>query len=196
MKLAVLQLMHRHDDDAERVALAEATARAVARGADLVVPPARIVLGVAADMHALDVLGKVAVLTGDEAIDPAEHARLAADPPDALVLYAGAESDLQAEAVVELAIALSLSVCGTVVVSERSGAEPGEPGHGGSAIIVLGQVVAEAMTDDDVIIADVPVPPLSPDPRNRLPELPPILGQRLAHHRGERMPVEYPADLT
>ena len=196
MRLAVVQLMLRADADSERRALDEAVARTVARGAELVVPPDLDSRETSLDPGALGVLGRVAVLHGDAAIDPVEHERLAVDPPDCIVLAAGAESELQAEAVLELALALSISVAGLVLVCERSGAEPGGAGHGGSAIVVLGEVLAEALLNDDVIVADVPVPIPVPAPRAPMPALSPILAQRLAHHRGERASVEYPADLT
>jgi predicted amidohydrolase len=196
MRLAVLQLMLRPDAESEHRVLAEAIARAVAQGADVVVPPTGIGPDGASELHALDVLGRVALLTGDAAIDEEEYARLGQNPPDALILYPGAESDIQAEAVFEVALELSISLASLVIISERTGAEPGEPGHGGSAVIVLGQVVAEALSDDDILIADVMVPLLAPDPRAPLPKVPPILAQRLAHHRGQRLSVEYPADLS
>lgn len=196
MRLAVLQLLVRSDERSERRALAEATARAVARGVDAVVSPGGIVLDEAFGLHAINSLGRVEVLVGDAAIDPAEHARLASAPPDVVVLSPGAESDIQAEAVFELALALSVSLTGLVIVSERSGAAAGEPGHGGSAVVLLGEVLAEALSDEDVLLAEVPVPVLAPEPRAPLPELPPILAQRLAHHRGERPVVEYPTDLS
>ncbi len=192
MKLALVQLMLRPDEALERVALAEATARAVAHGVDAVVPP----IDRAAESHDLDVLGRVAVLAGDAVMDPEKLRQLSVTPPDVLVLAPGAESEIQAEAVLELALALSFSVAGLVIVSERSGAQPGDPGHGGSAIVLLGEVLAEAMADDDIIYAEIPVPIPPPGPRAPLPAVPLILSQRLAHHRGERLTVEYPADLT
>ncbi len=195
MKLAVLQLMLRDDGTAEHHALAEMVARAVARGADIVLPPEGIALDAASGLHTIDALGRTVTLAGDAAIDPAEHRLLLESPPDVLVLSPGAESDIQAEAVLELAIALSISLAGLVIVSERSGAEPGEPGHGGSAVILLGEVVAEAMSPDDLLLAEIPVPVTLPGPRAPLPEPSPILAQRLAHHRGERMTADYPADL-
>ncbi|TDB38717.1 MAG: hypothetical protein D9V44_03240 [Actinobacteria bacterium] len=192
MKLALVQLMLRPDEASDRVALAEATARAVARGVDAVVMPVDAV----GSTNDLDVLGRVVTLSGDAAIDPEELGKLSVLPPDVLVLTPGAESDIQAEAVLELALALSFSVAGLVIVSERSGAEPGIPGHGGSAIVLLGEVLAEAMADDDILYAEIPVPIPPPGPRALLPAVPPILLQRLAHHRGQRLSVEYPADLT
>ncbi len=196
MKLALVQLMVRPDPESERGALAGATVQAVSGGADVVLAPPGTLGEPGHENFALAALGSVVVLTGDEAIDPEVHAGLAAAPPDVLVISPGAESDLQVEAVVELALALSLSVAGLVIVSERSGAEPGVPGHGGSVVIVLGQVLAEALADDDILYAEVPVPVPAPVPRAPLPVVPPILMQRLAHHRGERLVVDYPADLS
>ena len=139
-------------------------------------------------------LGRVAMPVGDAVIDPEELKRLYDEPPNILLLAPRSHSDIQAEAVLELAIGLSESVCGLVIVADPTGAEPGEPGHGGSAITLLGEVLAEAVGDDDVLIADVPIPVSPLEPRERLPEVPPILLQRLARDRGERLAVDYPVD--
>lgn len=140
-------------------------------------------------------LGRVVVLEGDDAIDVDTIRDRTATGCDTLVLCPESESDLQAEAVLELALGLSESVAGLVVVLEDAGAEPGHPGHGGSAIVLLGEVLAEAVSDADVLEADVPEPVPSPVPREPVPGLPPILAQRLAHHRGERPEVGYLADV-
>ncbi len=190
MKLAVIQHRPRATSEEDAVAVAEWTARAVARGADVLVSDVDSAVG------ALAPVGTCAVLAGDAAIDPAEHRRLASDPPDALVLAPESESDIQAEAVLEVAIGLSLAVAGLVIVLESSGAEPGDPGHGGSAIVLLGEVAAEALEDDDAVVAVIPVPVPRPEPRAPLPEIPPLLLQRLAHHRGEKVSVDYPADTV
>ncbi|TPW09022.1 MAG: hypothetical protein FD127_4274, partial [Acidimicrobiaceae bacterium] len=124
------------------------------------------------------------------------HRRVAEDPPDVLVLAPASESDLQAEAAIEVAIGLSISVAGLVIVLDSSGAEPGTPGHGGSAIVLLGEVAAEALLEDDALIAQIPVPVPQPKPRAPLPAVPPLLLQRLAHHRGERVAFDYPADTS
>ena len=139
-------------------------------------------------------LGRVALPVGDAVIDPDELKRLYDDPPNILLLAPRSRSDIQAEAVLELAIGLSKSVCGLVIVADPVGAEPGEPGHGGSAIMLLGEVLAEAIGKDDVLVADVPIPVPPLEPREELPEVPPILLQRLAHDRGERLAVDYPVD--
>jgi len=139
-------------------------------------------------------LGRVAMPVGDAVIDPEELKRLYDDPPSILLLAPRSHSDIQAEAVLELAIGLSESVCGLVIVADPTGAEPGEPGHGGSAIMLLGEVLAEALGNDDVLIADVPVPVPPLEPREKLPEVPLILLQRLARDRGERLAVDYPVD--
>jgi len=141
-------------------------------------------------------LGRVAMPVGDAAIDPQEIARLSKEKPDVLILAPLSRSELQAEAVLELAIGLSESVSGLVIVAEPTGGEPGEPGHGGSAIVLFGEVVEEAMGDDELLVAEVPIPVPPPEPREPAPEVPPILLQRLAHHRGQKLPVDYPADLS
>ncbi|MHB1340787.1 MAG: hypothetical protein ACYC77_02080 [Coriobacteriia bacterium] len=196
MRLAVLQVGLRADIADQSRALSEALARAVAQSADAVFSAGVPGAGISARIDGAEHLGSVVMLEGDAALDPVEHARVLAGAPDVLVLAPGAESELQAEAVLELALALSTAVAGLVVVLEHAGADAGEPGHGGSAIVVLGEVVAEALGDDDVLIAEVPVPVPSPEPRSPLPQLPTILAQRLAHHRGEKLPTDYPADLS
>jgi hypothetical protein len=144
----------------------------------------------------MEPFGHVVIVAGDAAIDPEQHRRLAADPPDVLVLAPGSESELQAEAVLELAIGLSVSLAEVVIIAETSGAESGSPGHGGSAIILLGEVLAEAVFDDQTVMADIDVPLRGPEPRAALPVPPTILVQRLARHRGERPAVDYLADLS
>ena len=126
-----------------------------------------------------------------------ELVRILGDSPTVAVLAPRSENDLQAEAVMELAIGLSESLASLVVVTECAGAEPGDVGHGGSAIIHLGKVIAEAMgQDDETLLADIELPLSRPEPPEPLPVIAPILSQRVAHHRGERQPVDYPADLT
>jgi hypothetical protein len=144
----------------------------------------------------LEPLGRVSLPVGDAAMDPEALERIYAEAPDAIIMAPRSESDLQAEAVLELAIGLSESAAGLVVVTDAAGAEPGEAGHGGSAIIVLGEVLAEAITDDELLVADITVPPSAPQPRERLPEVPTILQQRLAHHEGRKLDSGYLADLS
>lgn len=140
-------------------------------------------------------LGRVLVLRGDAAIDPAALTQAGSRSPDVVVLAPGSESDLQAEAVLELAIGLSTSLAALVAIVEPDGAEIGEPGHGGSAIVYLGEVLAEALAGDDVIVADVATPVGPPEPRGTMPAPPPLLAQRLAAHKGAKVSVDYPADL-
>jgi hypothetical protein len=115
---------------------------------------------------------------------------------DILLLAPGSESELQAEAVLELAIGLSTSVASLVAVVEADGAELGVAGHGGSALVYLGEVLAEAMAGDDVLVADVVTPIGAPEPRSPLPQIPPLLAGRLAAHEGRKPEVDYPADLA
>lgn len=142
------------------------------------------------------VLGRTAALSADECLDPLIARELAAAAPNAIILRPGNESDLQAEAMLERALGLSESVSGLVLVAECDGGPDGKPGHGGSAIVVLGEVVAEAVGGDDVLMAEVNAPVARPDARIPVPDLPPILAQRWAFHHGERASVDYPADLT
>lgn len=140
-------------------------------------------------------LGRCVLLWGDACIDPEVLTAAAAIAPGVAVLAPGSESELQAQAVLELAIALSTSLASVVVLAETDGAEMGEPGHGGSAIVHLGQVLAEAMSGDDLLVADLPVPLGPPEAPAALPEIPPVLLQRIAAHRGLKVAVDYPADL-
>lgn len=139
--------------------------------------------------------GGIALLVGDACMDAAELARAAEFRPDVAVLCPRSETDLQAESMLEFAVGLSAALAGLVVIAECSGAEPLEVGHGGSAIIMLGEVSAEALGDDDVIIADVPLPIPQPSPREPLPLVPPLLQQRFALHNGA-LPIEHGPDLS
>lgn len=151
---------------------------------------------VAAPLAGHEELGNVGLLVGDAAFASANWSDMATKGPSVLVMCPRSESELQAEASLELAIALSESLASLVLLAESDGAQPGDPGHGGSAIVMLGDVVAEASSGDDVLFADIEVPLGPPEPREPLPVLPTILAQRLANHHGEKPPVDYPADLT
>lgn len=115
--------------------------------------------------------------------------RIAGLDSTALVLVPEAVSPLEAEAVIEYAVALSESVAGLVVVLESSIV-------GGSAIVLLSEVLAEAGEGECVIFADVPVPAPGPHPKAPLPEVPPIIARRLLRQRGIRPDPGYPADLA
>jgi predicted amidohydrolase len=135
------------------------------------------------------------ILVGDACMDRASVGEVASRRPSLAVLSPRSETDLQAEAVLEYAIALSYSLAGLMIVAECAGAEPLEAGHGGSAIVLLGDVVAEALADDGILIADVQLPLPEPQPREPLPPVPPLLTQRVAHHAG-RIAVEHGADVS
>ncbi len=139
--------------------------------------------------------GVTVIATGDACMDGGELARVAALRPSLAVLSPRSETDLQAEAMLEYGIELSDSLAGVVVIAECAGAEPLDAGHGGSAIIILGEVVAEALFDDDVLFADVALPFPQPSPREPLPVVPPLLAQRVAHNRG-RGEIEHGPDLS
>lgn len=151
--------------------------------------------GLSFALREIDGLGRCVLLSGDACIDPEVLAAAAASAPGMAVLAPASESELQAQATLELAIALSTSLASVVVVVEPDGAEVGEPGHGGSAVVHLGQVLAEAMSGDDLLVADIPAPLGSPEAPAALPEIPPLLLQRVAAHRGRKLAVDYPADL-
>jgi len=128
-------------------------------------------------------LGKTLFLRGDACVDPDVHAGIASRSPDTIVLAPGSESELQAEAVLELGLALSTSLAPLVIIVEPDGAARGEAGHGGSAIVQLGEVRAEALAGDDLLLADLEFVPGPPSPRDALPEVPTVLAQRLHAHR-------------
>jgi len=145
----------------------------------------------------LPILGPTVLMVGDAAMDYQEILTASGKKPHVAILAPGSENDLQAEAVSELALGLSSSLAGLVVIAEAIGAEPGEPGHGGSSIIHLGQVLAEAMdSGDETLEAELDTPITQPEPRGLLPEVPTILSARLAHHLGQKPDVDYPADLS
>lgn len=152
--------------------------------------------GVVDSLCCLEAVGPVAALCGDVCFDTEVWSGVAARGPSFAVLSPLSEGDLQAEAALEVALGLSDWLCGLVIVCECSGAEMGAPGHGGSAVMLLGDVVAEALGDEDLLLVDVEVPVAQPEPRGPLPEVPPILAQRLAIHAGRRPEVSYLADLS
>lgn len=142
-------------------------------------------------------LGKTALLHGDACFDADVLARVATGNPAVLIMTPMSENDLQAEAVFELALQLSESLSGLVIVAESVGAELGEAGHGGSAIIMLGEVLAQSTGEDGgVIVADVSEPVPLPEPPEPLPQVPTILAQRFATHQGRRLDMGYLADLS
>ena len=140
--------------------------------------------------------GRAVLLRGDDCIDPEALVRAVAGRPGLAVLAPHSESELQAQAVLELAVGLSTSLASVIVIVEADGAEMGKPGHGGSAIVHLGQVIGEAMSGNDVLIADVETPLGSPEAPQSLPAVPPVLLQRVAAHQGRKVDVGYPADLA
>lgn len=141
-------------------------------------------------------LGRVGVLSHDACFEPSNWESLAARGIEALVLCPGAENELQAEAATEVAIGLSDSLAGLVVIAECTGGEPGEEGHGSSGMVRLGEVIAESFGEEEVLVTPVSVPVPQPEPRNPLPEVPTLLSQRVANHQGRKLQVDYFADLS
>ena len=145
----------------------------------------------------IPLLGQTALLVGDACCDDAEILGVSGKKPLVAIMSPRSENDLQAEAVAELALGLSSSLAGLVIVAECAGAEPGDPGHGGSAIVYLGEVVAEAMGEvDETLTFELEPPIAQPEPRELLPQVPTILSARLAHHQGRKPTVSYLADLS
>ena len=137
----------------------------------------------------------IALLVGDDCFSPESLREAHALSPGIAVLAPGSESELQVEATLEFAIDLSTSLASVVIVIETDGAETGEPGHGGSAIIYLGEVVAQAPSGDATLYAQLEAPAGPPEAPGALPEVPPLLAQRVAAHQGRKLEVDYPADL-
>ncbi|HEY5540325.1 MAG TPA: hypothetical protein VIL41_02600 [Coriobacteriia bacterium] len=161
----------------------------------LYINPAAVPDGV--HIAALPKLGQTALFVGDACMDYQEILTAAGKKPQVVILAPRSENDMQAEALLELALGLSSSLAGLVIVIDPAGAEPGEPGHGGSAIVQLGEVVAEAIGEEDQTLSiDVESPIPQPEPRELLPQIPTILSARLARHRGQKPDVDYPADLN
>jgi len=145
----------------------------------------------------LPYLGPTVLFVGDSVADYQEILTASGKKPYVAVLAPDSENELQAEAVTELAQGLSTSLAGLIIVAEPIGAEPGRPGHGGSSIIHLGEVIAEAMGGgDETLEAQLESPVAQPEPRGLLPEVPKILSARLARHLGQKPSVDYPADLS
>lgn len=162
----------------------------------LVVSPLLAEIGDGEVRTVLTPLGRTLALTGDDCIDPALYDGIVAAAPQAMVWQADPESEIQAEAVLEIALDASLSLAGLVLVAATVGGKGAAAGFGGSAIVHLGEILAEASCDEDVVVADVTAPVSLPDRPGPRPVLPPILVQRLAHHRGTKPPTDRPADLS
>jgi len=201
MRIAVVQHRLRATPSEDMSALVGAASRATSAGAEWVVLPTVPSLETSPEpfleaCEAPGQVGDVLQLDGDECADADRLAKARQTPPDVAVLRPQSENDLQSESFLEVAIALSDSLAGMVIIAECVGAEPGNPGHGGSAVIVLGEVVAEALGDEELIFAEVTVPIPQPEPPEPLPSIPLLLRQRVAFHAGRKLEVpEYPSDI-
>lgn len=142
-------------------------------------------------------LGRTALVAGDAVLKPETAARLRDEGVHAAVWRPGAESELQAEAIMEYALGCAPVLAGLLVLSECSGTL-GHPAHSGmSAIMHLGALVAQSEGEsDETLMADLEMPLAAPEPGMPLPEVPTLLQQRVATHEGRKVPVEYPADLS
>jgi predicted amidohydrolase len=140
-------------------------------------------------------LGRTLLLGGDACIDTDLYPAIESMGLEALVWQAETESPLQAEALLELALDASLSQAGLVLAACLAGEARGVASHGGSAIVHLGEILAEAGSGEDLLIADVAVPVSLPERRGLRAVPAPILAQRLAVHRGKKVRPAYPADV-
>ena len=142
-------------------------------------------------------LGTTALVSGDACLRAATAARIKEARVNAGVWRPGAESELQAEAVLEYALGCAPVLAGLLVLAECSGTTGHSAHSGTSAIIHLGELLAESVSaDDEILMVDVEVPLPAPESDLPLPGLTPLLVQRLAAHDGHKAPVDYPADLT
>jgi len=141
-------------------------------------------------------LGRTIVLADDDCIDPALFPLVQALGCETLVWMFVAEGDLQAEAILELALDASLTLAPLVIVASVTGHARDVDAHGLSAIVHLGELVAEGGGGEDLLIADLAVPAAMTQHVRRLPEPTPVLLQRLAAHRGTTAPLDHPADLS
>lgn len=226
MKVALVHHHVQDDAPADADALVKAASAACARDAEVVVCPrvpslvalapaeredlvarvegcvegAALLISFAAEPGVRIVqgpLGRTALVTGDACLDERMVRKLVGEHLDSVIWRAGAESELQAEAVLEYALACSPALAGLLIVAECSGGAGHDGCRGISAIIHAGEMVAESTgTEGDVLIADLDVPGGAPEPGLLLPALPPILAQRLAVHSGSKAPVDYLADLS
>lgn len=140
-------------------------------------------------------LGRTLVLADDECIDPDHFPAVESLGLEALVWQIDTESPLQAEAVLELALDASLSLAGLVIISGIDGEARGVRSCGGSAIVHLGEILAEAGGGEDLLLSDVAVPVCLPARRGPRPVLAPVLAQRLAVHRHTKARPGYPATI-
>ena len=131
-------------------------------------------------------LGSTLVLAGDDCIDASTYPQIETLGLEALVWQMDTESPLQAEALLELALDASLSQAGLVLTACLWGEARGVSSSGGSAIVHLGEILAEAGDGEDLLIAEVPVPVALPERRGRRAVPAPVLQQRLAAHRGKQ----------
>jgi hypothetical protein len=141
-------------------------------------------------------LGSTLVLVRDECIDADAYRLLGDASIDALVWQFESESELQAEALLEYALDVSLVHTPLVLVASTVGSSRGISRYGGSAIVRLGEIVAEAEGGEDLVVADIEVGVDVPEGSPERPDPSPILLQRLAVHRGEKPTVEWPSDTT
>ena len=135
--------------------------------------------------------GRTLVLGGDECIDPDLYPAIEVLAPGMMVWQTETESTLQAEALLELALDASQSQSGLIVIAAPVGNARGVESFGGSAIVHLGEIMAEAGDGEEIIYADVVVPVMLPEKRRMRTVPAPVLQQRLAVHRGKRAKIDH-----
>jgi predicted amidohydrolase len=130
-------------------------------------------------------LGSTLVLAGDDCIDASLYPEVESLGLEALVWQMATESPAQAEALLELALDASLSQAGLVLTACLYGEARDISSSGGSAIVHLGEILAEAGEGEDLLLADVHIPVLLPERRGRRAVPAPVLQQRFAAHHGK-----------
>ena len=128
-------------------------------------------------------LGRTIALDGDDCIDPDLFPAIQESVCDSLVWRFNAEDPLQAEAALELALDASLHLAPLVVIASVTGNSRGVHSAGISAIVHLGEILAEGGSGEELLVADVPNPGGFPEQPRTLPAPAPVLVQRLAVHR-------------
>jgi hypothetical protein len=128
-------------------------------------------------------LGRTLALDGDDCIDPAHFASIQESECDTLIWRFNAEDPLQAEAALELALDASLHLAPLVIIASVVGNVRGVHAAGISAIVHLGEIMAEGGSGDELLMADVPSPAGFTERPRTLPGTAPVLAQRLALHQ-------------
>jgi predicted amidohydrolase len=204
VKIALVQHRIRNHERMDLAALLSMSEQAEDEGADVIVYPCVPGIGYASQLMTAFVapcaardlggrlhpaptrLGSTLVLAGDDCIDASLYPEVESLGLEALVWQMATESPAQAEALLELALDASLSQAGLVLTACLYGEARDISSSGGSAIVHLGEILAEAGEGEDLLLADVHIPVLLPERRGRRAVPAPVLQQRFAAHHGKK----------